>query len=113
MEISTKVCGARAGLLLCAADEPEERGSHEACMGSQEVPETFDIATMIITLSAIPEERMAHVLLECLAVLQSWRHVALVIMAYSTWQCFGLCLGEIFLTGFMRARMELFPIFFA
>ena len=81
--------------------------------GSQEVPETFDIATMIITLSAIPEERMAHVLLECLGVLQTWRHAALVNMAYSTWQCFGLCLGKIFLTGFMRARMELFPIFFA
>lgn len=56
MEISTKVCGARAGLLLCAADELEERGAHEACMGSQEVPEAFDIATMIVILSAIPEE---------------------------------------------------------
>ena len=55
---------------------------------------------------------MAHVLLECLAVLQTWRHVALVVMAYSTWQCFGLCLGKIFLTGFMRARMELFSTFF-
>ena len=31
---------------------------------------------------------MAHVLLECLAVLQTWRHAALVVMAYSTWQCF-------------------------
>ena len=28
MEISTKVCGARAGFLLCAADEPEEKGSY-------------------------------------------------------------------------------------
>ena len=30
----------------------------------------LDIVTMIFTLSAIPVERMAHVLLECLAVLK-------------------------------------------